>query len=152
VDVDVSVPEVGALTLSLDDTKVDLGEARYNRRSDSFTARGLLPLASVTDTRPANPGWSLVGKSSDFSGGDGESIAAKYLGWTPELVKAAEGQQVTPGESRSAGSGIGDGASLASAAAGAGRGTAQVGAILNLRAPVTTKPGDYRSTITLTLS
>lgn len=152
VDLDVTIPEAGTLTLALNSSELSLGQARYRSRTNAYTANGLLPIVSVTDTRPANPGWSLVGKTTDFTNTTGNTIAGTYLGWTPELIDAAEGQHITPGDTVEAGTGIGTGATLASAANGAGRGTAQLGAQLNLRAPNTTQPGTYTATITLTLS
>ena len=152
VTLNVEVAGAGGLALNVANDSVDLGQAVLNTDIDAYAASGFLPDVTVTDTRGANPGWSLVGKASDFNGTAGAKIAAKYLGWTPAVVSTGTGQVVNAGAAVAAGTGFAGGATLASATAGNGLGTAKVGAELNFAAPTTTTPGAYTSTITLTLS
>ncbi|MFV0532216.1 MAG: WxL domain-containing protein [Cumulibacter sp.] len=153
VRVTVGIPEQnGGLTMSLDGSSVNLGEAKLRSSSDALMAEGLLPLVTVTDTRQSNAGWNINGQSSAFNGPGGTQISGAALGWQPELVGSGDGQQVKVGPKVQAGVGFTSGSTLASAGAGEGRGTAQVGAKLIFAAPTNTVPGQYASTITLTLS
>ena len=116
-----------------------------------LSATAALNPVTVTDTRTANPGWTLSGQVGDFSNG-AATIAGGNLGWTPSVVSSSSGQTVTAGASARPGSGaIKAGATLAAAAAGAGAGTAVVGAGLSLNVPVSTPTGTYGATLTVTV-
>jgi hypothetical protein len=117
---------------------------------------GSLSGVAVNDTRPTEPGWTLTGQATDFTGG----IPAKNLGWTPALVATgsdAEGV-VTAGAAVAsylaniASNGLASpGSNLATTAAGNGLGTQNLSASLELRIPDTSPTGTYASTLTLTL-
>jgi hypothetical protein len=109
---------------------------------------GDLKAVSVTDTRAGSPVWSISGQLGDFTGG----LSGKYLGWTPTVLTAGAGATAGAAVASGidAGNGLKDSAALASAAVGHAKGTASVGAGLDLRIPVTTDPGTYTATLTLT--
>ena len=115
----------------------------------SATAR--LNPVTVTDTRSANPGWTLSGQVGDFSNGSAV-IPGGNLGWTPSVVSSSNGQTVTAGAAALPGSGsVKSGATLASAAAGVGVGAAVIGAGLSLNVPVNSPAGTYGATLTVTV-
>ncbi|WNB85122.1 alkaline phosphatase [Cellulomonas sp. ATA003] len=78
----------GALTLSVADGAVVLGDAR--NAGDRLRLTGDLPTVSVTDTRTDASGWSVSGQATDLVQDDAV-IRAAHLGWTPGLVAPADG-------------------------------------------------------------
>lgn len=156
----VNVP-AGALTISVADPNVALPDLQLNPSSTMFSTSGPINPATVTDTRAGNPGWTVSGQVSNFTGPG--SINGANLGWTPSVVDKAAGQTVTAGSVVAPAAGLDPGASpsdlaqglatartLATAAAGAGLGTAHVSASLALNAPTSTPAGHYTATLTLT--
>jgi hypothetical protein len=70
-------------------------------------------------------------------------------GLAPRVVSSSPGQSVVVGSTVELGAGFLSGMTLATTASGAGRGTAELSGRLELRAPTTTLPGDYVSTLTI---
>ncbi len=146
----------GALVMSVapENREVDLGALTLNAAADRYTAAGALKPITVTDTRADNPGWNASGRVRAFTTADGQQFGGKYLGWAPTVVSASANQAVTPGPQVASGFISGNGLSawsqLGTAMAGAGRGTAQLGAALNLEAPLDLTPGTYRALLILT--
>lgn len=143
VDVTVKVPQttqppVEALKLSVSGS-ANLGQASASVAG--FTASGVLPVVTVTDTRQGGT-WSVSGQLGNFSSSDG-SIPAAALGWAPTLVagNAQAGAVVAPNAP-----GLGTAATLGSGATG----ESQLSADLSLVAPATTKAGDYTAKLVLT--
>ncbi|HMR49356.1 MAG TPA: HtaA domain-containing protein [Arachnia sp.] len=143
VDVTVKVPEtteppVEALKLSVSGS-ANLGQATAS--AAGFTASGVLPVVTVTDTRQGGT-WSVSGQLGAFSSTSG-SIPAAALGWAPTLVagNAQAGATVAPNAP-----GLGTAATLGSGAAG----ESQLSADLSLVAPATTTAGDYTAKLVLT--
>jgi hypothetical protein len=157
--INVTVP-AGALSLTVANTSVTLPDLQLNPGNTMFTTTGPINPATVTDTRAGNPGWSVSGQVTDFSGPG--SINGANLGWTPAVVDKAASQTVTAGGTIAAANGLAPGAAadagvglktartLATAAPGAGLGTAHVSASLALNAPTSTPAGTYSATLTLT--
>jgi hypothetical protein len=158
--INVTVP-AGALSLTVANASVTLPDLQLNPQNTMFSTTGPINPATVTDTRAGNPGWSVSGQVSDFTGPG--SINAANLGWTPTVVDKAGTQTVTAGGVVAAASGIAPGASpadpgtglkaartLATATPGAGLGTAHISAGLTLNAPTSTPAGTYTATFTLT--
>ncbi|WP_157411238.1 choice-of-anchor M domain-containing protein [Actinoplanes rectilineatus] len=140
----------GALVLSVDpeDREATLPAATLNTTGDRWESNGALRPVSVTDTRAAQPGWSVSGRiDGGFTGPDGATFGGDHLGWTPQVTTQAAGQGVVAGP---AATGLGTGGVLGSAPAGKGRGTAELDAGLRLSVPTDTSPGTYRATLTLT--
>ncbi|MEK8226906.1 hypothetical protein NKG05_13700 [Oerskovia sp. M15] len=71
------------------DAPVDLGVAAP--AGDRTAAHGTLHEVSVTDTRQGSPAWYLTGQVGDFRSGSGSTLAASYLGWEPQLLRAGGG-------------------------------------------------------------
>ncbi|MFC0508872.1 choice-of-anchor M domain-containing protein [Micromonospora costi] len=148
----------GSLVISVnpDDRAVVLPPAQLNPAGDRWESTGELRPVTVTDTRAGQPGWSASGQvPADFTGPDGATFSAGYLGWSPRVIAQGPGQGVVAGPevapySVGTGGGLGNSAALGSAASGAGRGTAQLGAGLRLSLPTETPAGTYRATLTLT--
>lgn len=140
------VVDTGALTLSVAGSTVTLPSPALNSAASALTTSGPINKVTVADLRSADPGWSVTGVVSTFTGSAG-TFSGNLLGWTPALVSKASTQTVTIG---SAAQGLGSGKSLGSAAAGQGRGTAVLGAELGLELPTSTPVGSYTATLTLT--
>lgn len=151
VDVSVSVPATGGLTLSVAGGQADLGKAALSSDLSAYRARGSLPGVTVTDLRSANPGWSLTGQVSDLTSGS-YTINGEQLGWTPKVSASTDGQGVTAGSRVRPGTGLAAPKVLASAAAGRGTGTATVGADLSLSVPSWARGGTYAGVITITVA
>ncbi|MDR7325289.1 hypothetical protein [Catenuloplanes niger] len=137
----------GEFIWSIDgDRAVNLGQAVF--QDTYLQATGDIAPITVTDTRAGGPAWAVSGQISDFSGG----LSGRYLGWSPVVITpgagAVAGAPVEPGIG--GGLGLTESATLADAAGGHGRGTASVGAGLDLRLPLTTPPGSYTATLTVT--
>jgi hypothetical protein len=144
-----TVSEVGALSMSIpSNDPVVLGTPELSADILSLETDGAINTVNVTDTRIADPGWTVTGVLSDFAGP--EVVDGSALNWTPQLVSsdAVTGQVVNAGPA--AGDLTGAGATLAVGSAGAGRGSAQLGADIELVLPTTVEPGTYTATLTLT--
>ncbi len=117
-------------------------------RGGYLQSTGELKPVTVTDTRIGGPAWSLSGQVGDFTGG----LSGRYLGWSPSVHTAGGGAQAGPvvPSGLDSGAGLTAGANLGSAADGHVKGSAVLGAGLELRLPVTTEPGEYTVTLTLT--
>jgi hypothetical protein len=149
-------PAQGALVVSIDpnDRTVTLPTLQLAPGADHWHTAGELRPVTVTDTRAARPGWNVAGQSGDFTAGGELAFDARYLGWTPQVLSQAPGQQVQPGPAVPSGFTTGEGLSvssvLGSAAAGAGAGTARLGAGLTLLLPTETAAGAYAAILTVT--
>ena len=146
LDVDVTVPEdtdpgepgePGEFVWRVDGgaTAVSLGTASIT--GDHFSATGDLAPIVVTDTRTGGPAWSVSAQVSDFVSAT-DLFEGTYLGWTPGVTSAGAGAVAgAPVQSGFiAGSGLADSRTL--------------GAVLDLRLPLTTPAGDYTGTLTIT--
>ena len=166
-DIDVSVEitrndEPGVLALTVAGGSAALTESGSTPSVRQFT--GGLPTVTVTDTRtpdeiPDDAFWYVVGSASDFLGSAGQpSIPASLLGWVPELIDGGDSGLVGAGDpvagELDAGAGLVDVELLAMASvseAVAEEGSWTATADLLLRAPATVEPGNYSSTLTLSL-
>ncbi|WP_239166474.1 choice-of-anchor M domain-containing protein [Actinoplanes italicus] len=152
-------PSEGALVISVDpeNRAVTLPPAVLSAAGDRWESTGALKPVTVTDTRTAQPGWTVTGQVADgFRTDDGKTFAGSYLGWTPSIVEQGDQQGViagpvsapyVPGRPHT---GLGDNAALAAAPNGKGLGTARLDAALKLAVPTNTAPGTYTGTLTLT--
>jgi surface-anchored protein len=149
----------GALVISVapEDRTVTLPAAVLSAGGDRWESSGALRPVTVTDTRAAQPGWTVSGQIADgFTTGDGKTFTGSYLGWTPGITRQGSQQGVIAGpvsEPYVAGqphTGLGTGAGLASAPSGRGLGTAELDAALKLSVPTDTAAGTYTGTLTLT--
>ena len=146
----------GSLTLRIEAPgSVDLGTARTQQ--DRLRFDGDLPPVVVTDSRnnaqASGGGWSVTGRAAPFVSDDDE-FSSSYLGWEPwttadDRPGVTAGPQVH-GELRG-GPGLVDPATLVSATNAGRRGAATAGAHLLLEVPLDTPPGEYRSSISLSL-
>jgi hypothetical protein len=155
----ITVPvttDAGALILSVapDDRDVTLSDAFLTPSGDRLASAGSLRPVTVTDTRPARPGWNVSAQVTDFATSAGDRFGGHHLGWTPTVVSSAPEQNVVPGAAVAPGfpgrPGLAGGATLATAAPGSGLGTARLGGELRLELPTETPPGTYRAVLTLT--
>ncbi|GCE76323.1 HtaA domain-containing protein [Cellulomonas biazotea] len=152
LDVDVTVPETpvdpGAFSWTVAGSgAVSLGTATAG--DAAFTAVGALPAITVSDTRPASPGWSITGSTGRFASADGTaSFPGSRLGWAPHVTGsvAAAGAAVAPAAS----GGLAAGSTLAFAPAGSTSGAVTAGADLTLSLPLDTPAGAYSGVLTLT--
>lgn len=149
------------LAMSVAADSVALTENGSDATARVFT--GELPTVTVTDTRSADEidptvSWFVMGSSSDFTTGGGDTISADNLGWTPRMVDAGdlgaviEGDPVDP--ALDGGPGLTDEVLLTGAwqsAAVAEEGQWSATADLTLKTETTVAPGDYSSVMTLSL-
>ncbi|ANJ28197.1 hypothetical protein [Agromyces aureus] len=172
VDVQVQIVELtepGVLAMTVANAATTLTENGSTATERQFT--GQLPTVTVTDTRtadeiPAGAGWYVIGTSSDFIGDAGQpAIGAGHLGWAPHLIDGGDAGLVAEGEvvdtvmdEDDPGAedpfGLVDQELLAlviDSAAIAPEGQWTANADLFLRTPVTVEPGNYVSTLTLSL-
>lgn len=151
IDVIAELPttEGGALTISVADATVELPALQLAPSGVRYQSSGQLSQITVTDTRTANPGWTITAAISDFTSPT-DSFSGTGLGWTPALVSTGDEQTVSPGAAAAPGVGLG-GRTLAAADPGAGVGTAVLGAALTLHAPTDIDPGVYTATLTVTV-
>ena len=115
---------------------INLGTAA--RHGNYFTASGPIDPLTVSDTRTfGDTSWSLNAQVSDLKDGSAK-LPAKYVGWSPKIVTSGGGASAGSATANgySSGTGLADARTLASAANGHAPGTAQVGADLNLKFPV----------------
>jgi surface-anchored protein len=157
-EIDVTLPaEQGALTISVSDEgkSSTLSDLTLNGAADRYVSEGSITGITVTDTRPGAPGWTANGRVRGLVTVDGAQLPGKYLGWTPKVVSASDGQTVTAGDQVmpgfAEGTGIQGWTKLGSAPAGASTGTAVLGANLRIEAPTTTAPGRYRGLVLITV-
>jgi hypothetical protein len=153
--IQVTVPEetgpVGEFVWAIDGSNdlVDLGTASLS--GDHYAATGAINPVRVTDTRSGAPDWSVSARVGDFSTEAG-TFDGKYLGWAPNVSEnaggAVAGAPVASGFD--GGNGLKDSSVLGGAEAGHSLGSSLLGADLSLKLPVTTDPGEYRATLTLT--
>lgn len=163
VKVDIAPSANGALSLTVGGTETTLAENGSTATERVFT--GALPNVTVTDTRvdvPAGVFWYVTGQASDFVGTAGQAnITPDHLGWTPKMVttgngEVAEGDAVdTSIDGGTNGVGLVGQELLAlaldSAEAQAASGQWTANADLTLKTPVNVAPGQYSSTLTLSL-
>ena len=168
IDVNVEIAEIdgpGVLALSVAGTSTTLTENGSTDLVRQFT--GMLPTVTVTDTRapediPTETGWYVLGSATSFVGDSGQpSLSAGHLGWAPSLIDGGDAGLVTEGDrvdtvldGGADGVGLVDQELLAlaldsGAIVSEGQWTAT--ANLFLRAPATVAPGNYSSTVTLSL-
>lgn len=161
IPIEAEMPDIagepGSLTLTIHEfgDSVDLGPAR--RQVDRLRWDGDLPTVAVTDTRndeqAGGSGWSVSGIAEDFTSDD-DTFSAAYLGWLPwTTADDRPGVDAGPrvwGQMRG-GPGLAEPQTLVSATNEGRRGSATAGAHLVLETPLDTPPGDYRSSIHLTL-
>ncbi|WP_099046955.1 hypothetical protein [Microbacterium testaceum] len=180
VSVDIApVVAPGSLTLTVAGTTAALAETSSGSAAQRAFA-GDLPKVTVTDTRTAaeissglttgqSRWWYVTGQATAFSGPSGATIPAANLGWTPALVgsdgdgNVAPGDVVVPHPDAATNSPADDNntglvsgdllyAGLDSAAlVSAGQTQSSATAHLLLKAPATVAPGEYHSTLTLSL-
>ncbi|QHC57978.1 hypothetical protein [Rathayibacter sp. VKM Ac-2760] len=162
VEVGVAIdPPVGPGALSLTvagagTSLVESGSTPLHRRF-----RGALPTVTVADTRdaagiPSGAGWYVLASATDFDGGsDRVPIGADHLGWRPALLGGAG--PVAAGDAVAGvvdgGRGLTDAVLLRAvdgSAAATGASWAAT-AELRLGTDAAVAPGDYRSTLTLSL-
>ncbi|WP_285506202.1 substrate-binding domain-containing protein [Actinokineospora sp. NBRC 105648] len=108
-----------------------------------LTAGSLNPI-TVTDTRAGDPGWSVSGQVTDFTGTEG-TIGAANLTWKPVVVDHSPVQVVTAGPPAD----LSTSRILATATRGAG--TAHLTADVELRVATSVPAGTYSATLTLTV-
>ncbi|SMH50664.1 hypothetical protein SAMN06295885_3601 [Rathayibacter oskolensis] len=168
VDVNVEIAPLttpGTLSMSVAGTSTALTENGSTSVIRQFT--GTLPTVTVTDTRtaeeiPDGAGWYVLGTASDFVSSDGEStIGAENLGWAPNLLDGGDSGLVAEGDVvDTAIDGGPDGVGLVDqellaitndSAAIAEEGSWTANADLFLKTSTTVDPGDYSSTLTLSL-
>jgi hypothetical protein len=145
-----TVPEqAGAFSWTIDASDHTVTLTNAADKGSYLQSTGSLKPVKITDTRAGAPAWSVSGQVGNFTGG----LSGKYLGWTPSVVSAGAGATAgTPVASGiDTGNGLADSAVLGQATAGHAKGTGSVGADLDLRVPVTTAPGTYSTTLTLTV-
>jgi hypothetical protein len=146
---------------------VTLSAAQLDAAGQFITATGNIVPVQVVDTRAGDIGYKVTGSLTDFSGTAGK-INGQNLGWTPKFISSTR----FPLATTAASAGLTDGGTVApangvlpadagtlglkgvvtlyTAPAGASNGTVVYGAALALKAPTTTKPGDYEAVLTLT--
>jgi hypothetical protein len=149
--INVNVPlQEGVFTMTVSPDAVNLTQAQND--GTKFESTGDLSPVTVSDGRQQSiPGWSVSGQVSDFTAG-ALSFNGDDLGWKPAVTTQDPAGDVVAGDQIAAGAnpGLKEGGKLASAPAGAGIGSSTLGAALDLQVPVTTKPGDYTATLTVT--
>ncbi|KQR26333.1 hypothetical protein ASF76_03525 [Microbacterium sp. Leaf151] len=167
VDVAITPQEgPGALTMTVAPGRATLAEQGSTGGARQFV--GTMPQVTVTDTRSGDQiadgaAWAVLGSAGDFTNADGDTIEAKYLGWSPRLVAGDDDaisvggdvDGVLQGEIGSDQSrGLTDQELLYLSDAEAlpdGGATSTATADLTLRVPATVAYGQYTSTITLSL-
>jgi len=158
IPVDAVVPESanGALVLTVADFGSGLNLGAPQNAGDRLRFSAELPQVTVTDSRTAaqaaGGGWAVSGQAGAF-GSQYAQIGAANLGWTPHVDTPRSG--LTAGDAVSTALDGGQGLSVASQLASAsdqGRyGSAKLGAGLVFEVPVDTRPGDYHSSVTVSL-
>jgi hypothetical protein len=160
---DGSTSPCGTLTLTVPingDFLFSTPEFALVNRTPVRSAQATMPDVTVMDSRPGFKAWQLSGKFGNFTTAGGEkTLIANYAGWTPVLTQAGggavAGATISPGFPAS-GQGLAVARILGSAPEGHNGvfdavSTAALGGQINMRFPINTPAGDYRSTMTLTL-
>jgi hypothetical protein len=151
--INVNIPsaqDAGVFALSVSNTPVSLGTAVQS--GSTFEATGSLSPVTVSEGRDiTKPGWNVSGQVSDFTQGS-NVIDGNSLGWTPAITTPNPAADVVVGAAIAAGAnpGLKQGGTLAGAATGKGFGTTVLGGGLDLKVPITTNPGAYSATLTIT--
>ncbi|KQQ20724.1 hypothetical protein ASF48_08985 [Rathayibacter sp. Leaf299] len=167
VDINVTIEPLatdGTLSMTVAASSIALTENGTTPDVRQFT--GTLPTVTVTDTRnlediPAGAGWYVLGSASAFTSTDGDIIGAENLGWAPNLIDGgdsglvAEGAVVDPAlDGGPNGIGLVDQELLAitdDSATVAEEGAWTADAALTLKTASSVAPGEYSSTLTLSL-
>src|SRR5690625_5046157 len=165
IEIDVEIAEIdepGILAMTVAGSSISLTEDGSNEAVRQFI--GELPTVTVTDTRspediPAGAAWSVHGRAADVENVDGPStLSAAELGWVPEIIDGGESGLVSEGDAVDfavdGGPGLVDRELLTmtfdpAMIAEEGQWTAT--ADLVLRTQPTVDPGNYTSTLTLSL-
>lgn len=146
--------EDGSLLISVDPQDRTVELPQMASQGDRLATSGELRPVRVTDSRTADPGWSVSAQVSDFAGADDGLFAGGFLGWSPSVESSSQGQAVTPGDVVAPGFPSGEGLSvprpMGTAEPGSGRGSATLGAGLDLQVPMSTTPGVYTAILTIT--
>ncbi|GAA2976214.1 hypothetical protein GCM10010483_20480 [Actinokineospora diospyrosa] len=133
----------GELLMSVEAGGVTLPSPVMAADGSVLTTSGRLRTITITDTRAGDPGWSLSGQLTDFTGPSGR-IDRANAAWTPIVLDRAPNQVITEGSVAD----LATPRTLAVATRGAG--TARLTARLDLWAPTSTPAGDYSALLTLT--
>lgn len=167
VAVTVTIPQLetpGVLAMSVAANSTVLTEGTATADYREFT--GILPTVTVTDTRaaedvPEDAGWYVLGSATDLTAAGDLTISAGHLGWAPALLDGGDSGLVTEGEQVDTILDEGEDAvglvdqELLALAINSGEilteGSWTANANLFLRTPVTVAPGQYASTLTLSL-
>ncbi|MHA6760428.1 WxL domain-containing protein [Streptacidiphilus sp. PAMC 29251] len=138
----------GDLTMTQAGDTVSLSAVDFGTGGNST---GSLNAVTVKDYRGGASGWSLTASNTNFTGPGASTIPAASLSWTPACsTTAGSPSTCVPGSAGTVGTA---GATLASApAATLAGGQFSATAGLSLAIPAFTAPGDYSSTLTLTLA
>lgn len=157
-EINVSHPLTdGALVISVaaDSRVAQLSDLTLNPAADRLVSEGSIGGITVTDTRAGDLGWTANGRVRELVAADGDRLAGRYVGWTPEVLSTSAGQDVTAGGAvvpgLETGAGIQGWSTLGTAPAGASRGTAVLGAGLRIEAPTSTAVGDYVGVVLITV-
>jgi surface-anchored protein len=118
------------------------------------TFSGTLPAITVISCQAGD--WAVMGVASDFVASNGATISASRLGWVPTLNLEDRTGGMQAGAPISAGASPADGLGVSRVLGqaqnqGGVAGVASFGAVLTLEAPVSTPPGAYAATLTLSL-
>lgn len=152
--INVIIPRYdGVFMVTVSNVPVLLSAPLLSADRKTLQSTGQLTAVTVSDSRyQSQPGWSISGQVSDFSGG-GPTFSGAYLGWTPLVTAPNADQDVTAGPALIPGpnGGLKGGSLLAAAAATKGVGTTVLGATLYLEVPASTPVRSQSATLTLTL-
>ena len=152
--INVIIPSFdGDFIMTVSNTPIQLSDLVLSADRKTLQSTGQLGAVMVTDDRyQSQPGWSMSGHVSDFSGG-GPAVSGAYLGWTPLVVVPNAKGDVDAGPAVIPGSGRGlSGASLLAAAPPPrGLGATVLGATLYLEVPASTPLRSQSATLTVTL-
>lgn len=152
--INVIIPRYdGVFMVTVSNAPVLLSAPSLSPDRKTLQSTGQLAAVTISDSRyQSQPGWSISGQVSDFSGG-GPTFAGGYLGWTPLVTAPNADQDVTAGPALIPGpnGGLKTGSLLAAAAATKGLGTTVLGATLYLEVPASTSVRSQSATLTLTL-
>ena len=152
--VSVVIPRYdGTFMMTVSNAPVQLSTPVLSPDRKTLQSTGQLGVMTVTDYRfQSQPGWSIFGQVSDFSGG-GPTFSGGFLGWTPWVTASNEDNDVTagppliPGPNR----GLKGGSVMAAAPAPRGIGITVLAATLYLEVPASTPVRSQAATLTLTL-
>jgi hypothetical protein len=163
IEVSVTVPDGGALSVAVSEDALDLAEAVLAEDRSAWVASGALPTITVEDTRVTDPGWNLSAQVSPFlrESPEGTDASGQSLLDAVVSVVPTAGSQSAPGlelvDSVDLGNAVADGDTVADhvlawTGAGKGFGSTEIGGDVEFRAPLEADAGDYSAVITLTVS